>query len=144
MKKLTFAFAGLVLTGAVAFAGPIEDREALMKQRGGAVGALMKFAKGETAYDAAAVLAQLQALQANAEKAQDVAALWPDGSAGDSEAGPAIWSDPAGFQAAHDKFAADVKAAAAAAPGDAAALQASLGAITQNCGACHQTYRVKK
>ena len=144
MKKLTLALAGLSLTVAMAFAGPVEDREALMKQRGGAVGALMKFAKGETAYDAAAVLAQLQALQENAGKAKDVAALWPEGSAGDSEAGPAIWSDAAGFQAAHDKFAADVKAAVDAAPADPAALQTALGTIAQNCGACHQTYRVTK
>ncbi|RUY32559.1 cytochrome C556, partial [Mesorhizobium sp. M7A.F.Ca.CA.001.13.2.1] len=103
-----------------------------------------KVVKGEEPFDAAAVLTQLQALQANAEKF-DADALFPAGSdTGDTTASPKIWEDMAGFKATNAKYVADVKAAAAAAPADVDALKAQFGAIGSDCGTCHQTYRVKK
>lgn len=145
MKKLLVAISVFGIAATAAFAGPAEDREALMKERGKIAGELSKMAKGETPFDAAAVTAAFQTLQANAAKGVDVAALWPEGSIGDTEASPKIWEDKAGFQAASDKFKADVDAAAAAgAPADAAALGAAFGKIAANCGSCHEYYRVKK
>ncbi|MGB3500297.1 MAG: cytochrome c [Mesorhizobium sp.] len=144
MKRILAALAIVVLAAGAASADVISDREALMKERGGAVGALSKVAKGETAFDAAAVMAQLQALQANAAKAADIDALWPEGSAGDSEASPKIWEDRAGFKAAADKYLADVEAVLASAPADAAALGAAIPRIATNCGVCHGAFRVKK
>ncbi|GLQ81916.1 cytochrome C556 [Mesorhizobium huakuii] len=144
MRKLVIAISMLAFAGSAAFADPIIDRQALMKERGKIVGGLAKVAKGEDSFDAAAVLAQLQALQANAEKF-DVDALFPKGSdAGDTTAGPKIWEDTAGFKAAEDKYLANVKAATAAAPADVDALKGQINTLGGDCGACHQTYRVKK
>lgn len=144
MRKLILAISMFALAGSAAFADPVLDRQALMKERGKIVGSLNKVVKGEEPYDAVAVLSALQALQANAEKF-DVAALFPAGSDdGDTTAAPKIWQDMPGFKAAEDKYLADVKAAAAAAPADVDALKPQFGAIAANCGACHQSFRIKK
>ncbi|MDF2388509.1 cytochrome c [Nostoc ellipsosporum NOK] len=144
MRKLVIAISMLAVTVSAAFADPILERQALMKERGKLVGGLSKVVKGEDPFDAAAVLTQLQALQANAEKF-DVEALFPKGSdSGDTTAAPKIWEDMAGFKAAEDKYLADVKAAVAAAPADVDALKAQIGVLGSDCGTCHQGYRVKK
>jgi cytochrome c556 len=144
MRKLVIAISMLAFAGSAAFADPILDRQALMKERGKIVGGLAKVAKGDEPFDAAAVLTQLQALQANAEKL-DIDALFPKGSdTGDTTAGPKIWQDMAGFKAAEDKYLADVKAAVAAAPADVDALKTQVGALGSDCGTCHQGYRIKK
>src|SRR5947208_2284167 len=144
MRKLVIAISMLAFAGSAAFADPILDRQALMKERGKIVGGLSKVVKGEEPFDAAAVLTQLQALQANAEKF-DVEALFPKGTdSGDTTASPKIWEDMAGFKAAEDKYLADVKAAIAAAPADVDALKTQIGTIGSDCGTCHQGYRVKK
>jgi cytochrome c556 len=142
MRKIVLALSALALVSSAAYADPIADRKAIMKERGGIVGQLAPVAKGEKPFDAAAVLTALQALDANAKKF-DVDALFPAGSeSGDTKASPKIWEDMAGFKAAADKFTADVGAAVAAPPADLAAFQAQFGAITSNCGACHQAYRM--
>ncbi|MER8462174.1 cytochrome c [Mesorhizobium sp. M1396] len=144
MRKLVIAISMLALAASAAFADPILDRQALMKERGKIVGGISKVVKGEEPFDAAAVLTQLQALQANAEKF-DADALFPTGSdTGDTTAAPKIWQDMAGFKTTEDKYLADIKAAAAAGPADVDTLKVQFGAITSNCGTCHQTYRVKK
>jgi cytochrome c556 len=144
MRKLVLAISMLALVGSAAFADPILDRQALMKERGKIAGGLSKVVKGEEPYDAAAVLTALQALQANAEKL-DIDALFPAGSdAGDTTAAPKIWEDMAGFKAVHAKYLADVKAAVAAAPADVDALKAQFNTLGSDCGTCHQTYRIKK
>jgi len=144
MKTYLLALSLLAFTGTAALADPIEDREALMKTFGKSMGELGPIAKGEKPFDAAAVKAALDTLNANAQKF-DVAALFPEGSTNEkSEASPKIWEDMAGFTAKTDKFKADVAAAAAAPPAELAALQAQMGTIGGNCGGCHETFRVKK
>ena len=144
MKRLILAASAFALTLSIVHADPIEDREALMKSFGKAVGALVPIAKGEKAFDAAEVHAGLVALNTEVQKL-DVAALFPEGSTNaESTASPKIWEDMAGFQKAADKFKADAAAAAAAPPADLAAFQATFGTVTGNCGACHETYRIKK
>ncbi|TPK44869.1 cytochrome C556 [Mesorhizobium sp. B2-5-4] len=144
MRKLVIAISMLALAASAAFADPVLGRQALMKERGKIVGGLSKVVKGEEPFDAAAVLTQLQALQANAEKF-DVEALFPKGSdSGDTTAAPKIWEDMAGFKTAEDKYLADVKASVAAAPADVDALKTQIGTIGSDCGTCHQSYRVKK
>lgn len=124
----------------LAGAGPIEDREALMKGMAGATKKLASYAKGETAFDAAAVKPLLQTYIDDAAK---IPTLFPAGSTGgESTAGPKIWEDPAGFKAAADKLGADATAALAAT--DQASLAKAFGAITSNCTSCHGTYRIKK
>ncbi len=142
MKRLVLAFSAIALVSGAAFADPIADRKALMKERGGLVGQLAPIAKGEKPFDAAAVLAALQGLAANGEKF-DADALFPVGSeTGDTKASPKIWEDMAGFKATEEKFEADVAAAIAAPAQDLDTFKAQFGAIASNCGACHQTYRL--
>jgi cytochrome c556 len=143
MRKLLFAVSALAVISGSAFADPIADRQAIMKERGGiAFGQLAPIAKGEKPYDAAVVLTALQALDANAKKF-DIDALFPAGSdQGDTKASPKIWEDMAGFKTAHENYAAAVAAAVAAAPQDLAAFQPLFGAIGQGCGACHSAYRM--
>ncbi len=144
MNKLILAFALAALSASASLADPIADRQAIMKATGKAIGSIVPIAKGEAPFDAAAVAAAFATINENVQKI-DVAAMFPAGSdTGDTTASPKIWEDMAGFQAAVDKYKADVAAAAAANPADLAAFQAQFGAVTKNCGACHEVYRIKK
>ncbi|TPI16102.1 cytochrome c [Mesorhizobium sp. B4-1-1] len=144
MRMLVIAISMLAFAGSAAYADPIKDRQALMKERGKLAGQISKVVKGEEPFDAAAVLTALQALEANAEKF-DADKLFPTGSdKGDTTAGPKIWEDMAGFKAAEDKFLADAKAAVASPPADVDALKTQLNTLGGDCGTCHQTYRIKK
>ncbi|MDX8512314.1 c-type cytochrome [Mesorhizobium captivum] len=145
MRKLVLAISMLALAGSAALADPIQDRQALMKERGKLAGQLSKVVKGEEDFDAAAVLTTLKALQANAEKF-DAEKLFPAGSdkGHDTTAAPKIWEDMAGFKATGNKLLADVKAAVNSPPGDVDALKAQLNTIGGDCGTCHQSYRIKK
>ena len=141
MKTLVLALSALALASSAAFADPIADRKALMKERGGAMGQLAPMVKGEKPYDAAAAMAAFESLHANGEKF-DIDALFPAGSeTGDTKALPKIWEDMAGFKAAEEKFEAAVAAAIAAKPQDVDALKQVFGPIGASCGGCHQTYR---
>lgn len=148
MNKFALAVSAIALATTAVWAGAVEDREALMKERAQILGALTKVAKGETAFDAAAVAEQFKALQANADKT-DVDTLWAAGTTGNTadsaESSPKIWEDMAGFKAAEEKYEAEVKTAATTPPADAAAVGATLGAIGKNgCAACHEAYRISK
>jgi cytochrome c556 len=125
----------------LASADPIADRKQNMKDRGAQMRVLGPIAQGQQPFDAAAVQAALDKLNADAQI--DVDALWPAGSdTGDTKSSPKIWQDMAGFKAANAKFAADAAAAAAAKPADLAAFQAVFGPVAANCGACHQAWRL--
>lgn len=144
MKKFVAMLSIVAIGTSVAFAGPIEDRKAIMKANGKAAGELAAMAKGEKPFDAAAVAAALQTLNEDTQKF-DVAALFPAGSdKGDTAASPKIWEDMAGFTAKADAWKKAVADAVAANPQDVAALGPHLQAIGQACGGCHETYRLKK
>lgn len=147
MKKFVLSLSFLAAASVCALADPVADRQAEMKERAGILGKLAPVAKGEQPFDAAAVKAQLDALHDNAMKAT-VAELFPEGTDSEqiakSEASPRIWADMAAFNAAWDKYNADVMAAASAPPEDLEAFKAQFGAIASNCGGCHQNFRVKK
>jgi cytochrome c556 len=144
MRKLILAISMLAFAGSAAFADATLDRQALMKERGKIVGALSKVVKGEQPFDAAEVLAALQALEANEGK-MDIDTLYPAGSdVGDTTASPRIWEDMAGFKAENAKYLANVKAAVAAAPADVDALKTQMGVLGSDCSSCHQSYRIKK
>lgn len=128
---------------AIAADEPQVVRQEMMKKNGGAVGELAKMVKGEAAYDAAAALAALTSIS---EVAATFGEYFPEGSdtGFETEAAPAIWTDRAGFDAKLAAFKASADAAVAAAPADLDGLKAVFGPLTQNCGACHETYRLKK
>ena len=145
MKPFAFAAAAAALsfTVAGAAADALQDREALMKERGGVMRILGPIAQGKAPFDAAAVNSGLATLDANAQRAvAEVETLWPEGSdSGDTRALPAIWADFDAFKAANEEYAAAAAAAAAAKPQDLAAFQAAFGPVAQGCGSCHETYR---
>jgi cytochrome c556 len=145
MRKLVIAISTLALAASAAFADPIADRQAVMKERGKIVGGLVKMIKGEQEFDAASVQTALQALEANSHKL-DIEAMFPAGSdtGGDTTASPKIWEDMNGFKADNEKYVADVKAAAAAPAKDLDALKAQVGTIGNDCGTCHKAFRIKK
>ncbi|MEM9333098.1 MAG: cytochrome c [Pseudomonadota bacterium] len=138
---LSVATVGLAIA-TMAVAGPIEDRQAKMKAVGKSIGIVGKMAKGQSDFDAALALQALTDMKA---AAADFETLFPDGSGeGKTEAAPAIFTDRAGFDAKQADFMASLDKVTAAAPADLKALQASLGEVGKNCGACHKAYRVKK
>ena len=146
MKLLAYAAAALSMTIASVSADPIEDRQAIMKERGALMRILGPIAQGRADFDAATVLDALEKLDANAQATTDVAALWPEGTetGGDTEAAPTIWSDAEGFRTISEDYAAKTAAAVAAAPQDLAAFQAAFGPVASSCGTCHETYRLRQ
>lgn len=143
MKCIVLCASIFALTASAALADPIADRKAQMKARGALVGELAPIARGQQPYDAAKVMATLEEMSKNAET--DVSVLWPAGSeTGDHTSAPKVWQDPSAFEAAVDKYQSDVDAAVAAKPQDIDAFRPLFGAITSNCGACHEDFRVKR
>jgi len=144
MRTLILAIAALALTGSSAFADPIADRKAIMKERGRLVGTVAPMVKGEKPFDAAVAMTALKGLSENAEKF-DVDVLFPAGSeTGDTAALPAIWQDMTAFKAAAEKFRVAAAAAVAANPQDLEAFKTQFNAVTTNCGSCHEKFRMKK
>lgn len=141
MKRIVAAAILAAFGASAAFAGPIEDRIALMKQVAGTTKTLTGYAKGDTPFDAAKVKELLAVYVADATK---LPTLFPEDAktGGESTAGPKIWEDAAGFKAASDKFAADAKAAEAAT--DTASFATAFKTVTGNCASCHGAYRIKK
>lgn len=141
MNRLTLAAVLLGLGTSLAFAGAIEDRQALMKKVAATTKAATGYAKGETPFDAAKVKELLAVYE---EASAKLPGLFPEDSktGGDTTAAPKIWEDPAGFKAAAESFGADAKAAEAAT--DTASFAAAFTKITAHCNACHGAYRVKK
>jgi len=141
MRIFAFAGAALVLATA-AHADPIADRKQNMRDRAAQLRVLGPVAQGNQPFDAAAVLAALEQLNADAN-ATDVAALWPAGSdSGDTKSSPKIWEDMAGFTEIMDRFKAAATAAAEARPQSVEAFRDVFQPIAATCGACHQAYRL--
>ena len=138
---LTAALGATALTSA-AFAGPIEDRQQLMKGVQAATKDGVALSRGTIPFDAAKAKGVLQVyIDASAK----LPGLFPKGSGPESgtktAADPKIWSDMAGFQAAAVKFGADSKAALAAT--DTASFNKGFTEIFKDCNSCHGAYRVK-
>jgi cytochrome c556 len=127
---------------AVAFAGPIEDRQALMKGNGKDIGALAAMLKGEKPYDAAAVKEHAAQI---ADHIQKFVTLFPE----DSKEGPPetyakaeIWTDMDGFKMAAEN--ASKAAQEVASSSDEAGFKAAMPKLGDACGACHKKYRRPK
>ncbi|MHA3914871.1 c-type cytochrome [Halovulum sp. GXIMD14793] len=98
--------------------------------------------KGATLFDAAKANAALATMKS---ASADFGTYFPEGSeTAESEAGPKIWTDRAGFDKAVAKFQADLDAAVAAASQDQDGVKAAFGQVASNYKSCHEDYRVKK
>jgi cytochrome c556 len=137
--KLFVAAALIMACGAsAALAGPIEDRQELMKGVQAATKDAVALSRG--AYDPAKAKTVTQVY---VDAAAKIPTLFPKGTETGSKttADAKIWSDPAGFKAAAMKFGEDAKAAQATT--DQASFNAAFINITKDCGACHGSYRTK-
>lgn len=144
-RKLSAAVlaASLVATSiAVASDSPQHQRHELMEGVGDAAKVVGGMLRGQTEYDAAAVMESLQTWDDASAKFGD---LFPAGSeTGEgTEAAPAIWEDRDGFNAALKDWADAVDAAIAAAPATLEEGKPVLGPIFQACKGCHDNYRIE-
>jgi cytochrome c556 len=128
---------------AVAQQDPIATRKALMKTNGDQAKIGASMAKGETPFDIEKARKIFTAFEDAATKAPS---LFPDNSktGGDTAADPKIWENIDDFKARLAKFGTDAKDAIAKV-NDLDSFKAAFGAIGKNdCGGCHEKYRVKK
>lgn len=134
------ALAGTV--AAVADSDPIVDRKELMKANGKATKDVGGMLKGDVKFDLATVQAALKVYVETATKAP---ALFPETSktGHDTEALPAIWTNKSDFEAKFVQFGKDATAAMTSIT-DEASFKGNIGPVLKNCGACHETYRLKK
>jgi cytochrome c556 len=148
MIRALFAIAALVLGLSVAFAqeDPIKARKALMKANGDQAKILADMSKGDKPYDQAAVNKAFATFQDAAAKMPN---LYPDNTKGGDpsdqfNASPKVWENMADFKARFVKFGEDAKSTGATVK-DLDSLKSALGPFGKNnCGSCHETYRVKK
>ena len=143
MRMLAAVLATAIILPTVAFAGPIEDRQAIMKGNGRDTKLGGAMLKGEAPFDAATankILANYVAA------AKAFPAHFPANSktGGDTEASSAIRSMPAEWKIATEKIQKDTVAAAALKPTDAAGFGKAFGMVTANCKSCHEGFRIKK
>ncbi|MFZ3360326.1 MAG: cytochrome c [Xanthobacteraceae bacterium] len=150
MIRFVLAIFAIVLGLSVAVAqdDPIKVRKALMKANGDAAKTGVAMMKGEKPFDLAEVHKIFATFEDAAAKMPE---LFPDSSKSEADspakddftAGPKIWENMADFKARFAKFGEDAKAAAASVK-DLDGFKAAFGNIGKNdCGACHQTYRLK-
>jgi cytochrome c556 len=145
MIRTVFAVAAIALGVSVAVAqqDPIAARKALMKANGdeAKIGAAMM--KGEAPFD----LDKVHKIFATWEDAAaKMPSLFPDNSktGGETAADPKIWENMDDLKARFAKLGTDAKDAAAKVT-DLDSFKAAFGSIGKNdCGGCHQQYRVKK
>lgn len=150
LRLAAVAGAALLAAGA-AFAQDLtpeqayEQRQALMKENGGYMRILVPVAKGE-----AQVTDETRAAaQGLVDNAQAIAALFPEGTGpetfADTEAKPEIWADFAKFEADAKRLeGAAAQLVAALEAGDQAEIARHVQAVGGSCGACHESFRVKK
>lgn len=131
-----------VVAATIAFAGPIEDRQAAMKANGKAMGALVAILKGEAPYDAAVVKTSTDSMLANFDVFMKSFPEGSDTGAVETWAKPEIWSDMDGFKKAGDNAATAIKALAATT--DEAGFKAAFPAVGGACKDCHDKFRKPK
>ena len=146
MKRVLVVAATLLLgVGAVvAQQDVVKQTQTVMKGNGKNAGALAAIVKGEKPYDQATVDTALAQFEDTAKK---LPTLFPESTKGlkpegDYSPSPKIWEDKAGFDA---KIASFAKVVSEAKPKirNLDTLKANFPAIGKECGACHETFRLK-
>jgi len=148
MIMRTVVVAGALLLGVgavVAQQDAFKQAETAMKGNGKNAGALAAMVKGEKPYDQATVDAAFAQFEDTIRK---FPTLFPESMKGvkvddDYSPSPKIWEDKAGFSEHIASFAKAVTDAKASVK-NLDALKVALPAIGKQCGACHETFRIKK
>ncbi len=145
MRKILLATAAIMALTGMANADVIAERKELMKGMGKSIGAIAPIMKGEKDFDAATVMAALEALQVDANKFDPVA-LFPEGTdkGGETEVLITVWEQNDEFKEGAAKFREDTAAAVAANPQNIDELRPVFQQVASNCGACHETFRMKQ
>jgi cytochrome c556 len=148
MLKQSFTATVLFLSLAtVAWAGPVDDaikgRQACMKANGAAMGTFVPILKGEKPFDAAAVKAASDKIDAACVGLVDMwGADTQKGETAETWAKPEIWTDNATFktaEAAYDKSVLAIKAST-----DDASFKTAFGEFGGSCKTCHTNFRKPK
>ena len=137
------AVIGLGVSVGIAQQDPIAARRALMKGNGDQAKAGAAMIKGEAPFDLDKAKQIFTAFEDAAAKAPS---LFPPNSktGGDTAADPKIWENMDDFKARFAKFGTDAKDAVAKVT-DLDSFKAAFGSIGKNdCGGCHEKYRIKK
>jgi len=145
LKTAAIALAAMAIFSTTTLAGPIEDRQEIMKDTVKNLKPLIGMVKGAVPLDLATVKKNAAHIAANLEKARK---LFPDGTGDgeakvDTRAKPEIWLMKDEFQAAFDNAIKRAKALAAI-DGEAAFKPAVLGLGGKGCKACHKKFRLPK
>ncbi|WP_108513240.1 c-type cytochrome [Bradyrhizobium algeriense] len=147
MKRIIVVAAVLAFSAGavVAQQDQVKRTQAMMKDNGKNAGALSAMVKGEKPYDQATVNAALAQFE---DTAKNLPTLFPESMKGlklegDYDPSPKIWSDKAGFESQINSFA-KVVADAKSKIKNLDTLKAELPVIGKQCGACHETFRIKK
>ena len=128
---------GTFLLGtALAADDPIAQRRQLMQKVERLVGAANSVILGK--FLPAKATSTLQKLD---DSFSVLVTLFPEGSGtGNTNASPAIWSDPEGFKAIVAKIVADLKSAEAAIASGQDAFTLAWQAVHDDCTSCHTTF----
>jgi len=150
MRKIKIALATALALGGIAggalaqkAAGdPIALRQGHFKELGAAVREPGGMLRGQVPFSLEKVQDSLRVISANAVKNLE---LFPDSSrttTAKTEALPAIWERKAEFTALFNKMDTDAKGALERIKDDAS-FKTEFPKVLANCGACHNSFRVK-
>ena len=145
MIRAVFAVAAIALGVGVAIAqqDPIAERKALMKANGDQAKFGAAMMKGEAPFE---LDKAKKVFTTFGDAAAKMPSLFPDTSktGGDTAADPKIWESMDDFKARFAKLGTDAKEAVSKVT-DLDSFKAAFGNIGKNdCGGCHEHYRVKK
>jgi cytochrome c556 len=132
----------VLLAASVSRAGPIEDRQAVMKAQGQSMKVLGEMAQGKSPFDAAVVKEHGEAIAARFEQAKTLFVPGTEQGPPETYAKPEVFSDAAGFGAALNQ-AIDASHAVAAVT-EEAQLGEAVGNLGGACKNCHDKYRRPK
>jgi cytochrome c556 len=146
--KSTVLCSVMVLAAAVG-AGPVlaqvkpetlvKQRQAVMTLHGKYLGPLARMAQGRQPYDANIAARNAAFLDTLGKMPWD--AFDPSTREAKSNALPAVFSEPAKFKEAQDRYQAEVaKLVAATKGGDEGAIKAQIGSVAKACNACHDNF----
>lgn len=143
MKKIVLAvLAAATATAVVAQSNVIASRQAWMKENGKVTGEGARMVRGEAPFD----LARARAIfKTYGDTARRLPRQFPASSktGGNTAALPAIWEQSANWRKAVAKFRNDV-AVEGRKIKDLDTFKAAFGAVTKNCGSCHEAFRAKR
>lgn len=121
----------------------VKQRQAVMTLQLKYFGPIAGMASGKAPYNADTVARNATYLENLSQMAWDTFQESTKGQTG-SKALPAIWADPAKFQAAADRLQAEVaKLGAAARARDEAGVKTQFGAVGKACAGCHDAFRAE-